>query len=164
MNYITIPLEPSHRKENISCGKPLLDTYLQKQAKQDVKRRLSVCFVLAEGNEIKGFYTLSTASVERRFLPQNIVKKLPPSYVDLPATLLGRLAVNSNYQGQGVGEMILMDALKRSFFASTMAASMAIVVDPLDAGAVSFYRRYDFILLPDSGKMFFPMETVAMLF
>jgi ribosomal protein S18 acetylase RimI-like enzyme len=164
MNYITIPLEPSHRKENFSCGKPLLDTYLQKQAKQDVKRRLSVCFVLAEGNEIKGFYTLSTASVERRFLPQNIVKKLPPSYVDLPAALLGRLAVNSNYQGQGVGEMILMDALKRSFFASTIAASMAIVVDPLDTGAAAFYRRYDFIVLPGSGKMFLPMATVAMLF
>jgi len=164
MNYITVPLENAHRKEHFSCGKPLVDAYLHKQAKQDVKRRLSVCFVLAEGNAIKGYYTLSTASVERRLLPQGVVKKLPPSYVDLPATLLGRLAVDANFQGQGVGEMILMDALKRSFFASTLVASMAIVVDPLDAGAVAFYKRYDFILLPDSGKMFLPMETVAMLF
>ena len=164
MNYITVPLDPSHSKETFHCGKPLLDMYLHKQAKQDVKRRLSACFVLPDGNEIKGYYTLSAASVERRLLPQEIVKKLPPSYTDLPATLLGRLAVNLVCQRQGLGEMILMDALKRSYFASMLAGSMAVIVDPLDAEAINFYKRYDFILLPDSGKMFLPMATIALLF
>jgi ribosomal protein S18 acetylase RimI-like enzyme len=164
MSYLTIPLDSSFNKENFNCGKPLLDAYLHKQAKQDVKRRLSACFILPDGKEIKGYYTLSTASVERRLLPQEIIKKLPPSYSDLPAILLGRLAIDKNYQGQGLGETILMDALKRSYFASMQVGSMAVIVDPLDEDAVKFYQRYDFILLPDSGKMFLPMTTIAQLF
>ena len=164
MSYITVPLDSSHNKENFDCGKPLLDDYLHKQAKQDVKRRLSACFVLPDENEIKGYYTLSTASVERRLLPQEIIKKLPPSYNDLPTILLGRLAVSKSYQGQGLGEMMLMDALKRSYFISGQVGSMAVIVDPLDEEAVKFYEKYDFILLPDSGKMFLPMATIAQLF
>ena len=164
MSYITVPLDSSHNKENFDCGKPLLDDYLHKQAKQDVKRRLSACFVLPDENEIKGYYTLSTASVERRLLPREIIKKLPSSYNDLPTILLGRLAVSKSYQGQGLGEMMLMDALKRSYFISGQVGSMAVIVDPLDEEAVKFYERYDFVLLPDSGKMFLPMATIAQLF
>ena len=164
MSYITVPLDSSHNKENFDCGKPLLDDYLHKQAKQDVKRRLSACFVLPDENEIKGYYTLSTASVERRLLPREIIKKLPSSYNDLPTILLGRLAVSKSYQGQGLGEMMLMDALKRSYFISGQVGSMAVIVDPLDEEAVKFYEKYDFILLPDSGKMFLPMATIAQLF
>lgn len=164
MSFITIPLDSSHKKENFNCGKLLLDSYLHKQAKQDVKRRISACFILPDGNEIKGYYTLSTASVERRLLPQEIIKKLPPSYSDLPAILLGRLAVSTSYRGQGLGEMILMDALKRSYFTSMQVGSIAVIVDPLDEDAVKFYERYDFISLPDSGKMFLPMATIATLF
>ena len=164
MNYITVPLEASHNRESFSCGKLMLDNYLQKQARQDMKRRLAVCFVLPDEDEIKAYYTLSTNSVERRLLPRPIVKKLPPSYVDLPATLLGRLAVNKGYQGQGLGEAILVDALKRAYFASMLVGSMAVIVDPLDEAAVKFYAKYEFILLPDSGKMFLPMATIAELF
>ncbi|HWB94786.1 MAG TPA: GNAT family N-acetyltransferase [Puia sp.] len=164
MSFLTVPSDSSHKKENFNCGKLLLDAYLHKQAKQDVKRRLSACFILPDGNDIKGYYTLSTASVERRLLPQEIIKKLPPSYSDLPAILLGRLAVNKSYQGQGLGELILMDALKRSYLTSMQVGSMAVIVDPLDKEAVKFYEKYDFISLPDSGKMFLPMATLASLF
>lgn len=164
MSFITVPLDSAHKKENFNCGKPLLDDYLHKQAKQDVKRRLSACFILPDGNETRGYYTLSTASVERRLLPQEIIKKLPPSYSDLPAILLGRLAVSKSYQGQGLGELILMDALKRSYFTSMQVGSMAVIVDPIDEEAVNFYGKYEFISLPDSGKMFLPMATIANLF
>jgi ribosomal protein S18 acetylase RimI-like enzyme len=164
MSFITVALDASHNKEHFTCGKPLLDAYLHKQAKQDVKRRLSACFVLPDGNEIKGYYTLSTAAVERKLLPQEIIKKLPPSYNDLPAILLGRLAINKNYHRQGLGEMILLDALKRSYLTSMQVGSMAVIVDPLDEDAIRFYEKYDFMLLPDSGKMFLPMATIAQLF
>src|SRR5689334_7399032 len=114
MSYLTVPLHSSHKKEKFSCGKPLLDTYLHKQAKQDVKRKLSACFILPDQeNNVKGYYTLSSASIERRFLPEEIIKKLPSSYYDLPVILLGRLAVNSEHQGKGLGELLLLDALKR---------------------------------------------------
>ena len=164
MSFITVPLDSAHKKENFNCGKGLLDAYLHKQAKQDVKRRLSACFILPDENEIKGYYTLSTAALDRRLLPQEIIKKIPHSCSDLPAILLGRLAVSKNYQGRGLGEFMLMDALKRSYFISMQVGSMAVIVDPLDEEAVKFYEKYDFISLPDSGKMFLPMATIAALF
>lgn len=166
MNYLTVILNSSHKKKNFNCGKKLLDDYLQMQANQDVKRRLSACFILAEEDGIvKGYYTLSSASVNREMLPENVIKKLPPSYHDLPATLLGRLAIDSSYKGQGLGETILMDALKRSYHTSLGSiGSMAVIVDPIDDEAVNFYKRYGFILLADSGKMFISMETISYLF
>jgi GNAT superfamily N-acetyltransferase len=162
---LTVPLSSSHKKESFSCGKDLLDNYLHKQAKQDIKRMLSACFVLPDdANNIKGFYTLSSSSIERNLLPGEIVKKLPPSYLDLPVILLGRLAVSQNYQGQGIGEILLIDALKRSYSVSREVGSMAVIVDPLDKDAVRFYEKYEFIALPDSTKMFLPMSTIAKLF
>lgn len=165
MAFLTVLLSSSHKKESFNCGKALLDNYLHKQAKQDVKRMLSACFVLSDDeNNIKGYYTLSSSSVERNLLPEEIVKKLPPSYLDLPVILLGRLAISQNYQGQGIGETLLIDALKRSYSVSKEVGSMAVIVDPLDKDAVRFYEKYEFIALPDSAKMFLPMATVAKLF
>jgi len=165
MSYLTTALDSSHDKKNFLCGKELLDNYLHTQAKQDVKRKLSACFILSVRKEIKGYYTLSSATIQRDLLPQEIIKKLPPSYKDLPATLLGRLAIDSRYQGQGLGELLLIDALKRSYDTLISSiASISIIVDPIDEGAVMFYKKYGFILLPDSGKMFIPMDTVSKLF
>jgi len=165
MSYLTIPLNASHKKKDFNCGKPLLDNYLHIQAKQDVKRKLSACFVL-EGDEniIKGYYTLSSASIKKDLLPEAIIKKLPPAYSDLPVTLLGRLAVDNSYKGQRLGELLLLDALKRCYDASVNIGSMAVIVDPLDGDAEKFYLKYGFISLPDSGKMFIPMTTVFELF
>ncbi|MFL5787086.1 MAG: GNAT family N-acetyltransferase, partial [Flavisolibacter sp.] len=127
--------------------------------------RLSVCFILPDNdNRVKGYYTLSSSSIEKKWLPETIAKKLPPSYQDLPVILLGRLAIASNYQGQRQGELLLLDALKRAFKSSKFVGSMAVVVDPLDEEAVKFYLRYGFILISDSGKMFLPMDTIAALF
>src|SRR5689334_16138828 len=139
MSYLTVLLNTVHKKADFSCGTPLLDNYLHTQAKQDVKRKLAACFILADDqNRIKGYYTLSSAAVPRAILPENVIKKLPPSYLDLPVTLMGRLAVDQAYRKQGLGEMLLMDALKRSYEASVSSVgSMAVVVDPIDQGAAS---------------------------
>ena len=165
MNYITSLLSTKHRKENFTCGKDLLDNYLYTQAKQDVKRKLTACFILSNNDEtVKGYYTLSNSSVNRDFLPESIKKKLPPSYKQLPAALLGRLAVDVNYKGQGLGTHLLMDALKRSYHNSLQIASMAVIVDPLDREAIAFYNHFGFIELPDSGKMFIPMTQLENIF
>ena len=164
MSYVTVPLNPSHKKSAFNCGRALLDNYLHVQAKQDVKRKLAACFVLAdEHNKVKGYLTLSSASISKDALPEEVRKKLP-TYQDLPVTLLGRLAVDSNYQGQRLGEFLLMDALKKSYDTSSSIGSMAVIVDPIDESAVSFYRKFGFILLPDSGKMFLPMAIISTLF
>lgn len=166
MSYLTEPLNSTHKKRDFNCGKKLLDDYLHTQAKQDIKRRLSACFILSgDGDSVRGYYTLSSTSISRELLPEPIIKKLPPSYRNLPATLLGRLAVDSNHKGQRLGELLLLDALKRSYEVSlSSVGSMAIIVDPLDEEAVRFYKKYGFILLPDSGKMFITMDTLSELF
>lgn len=165
MGKVTAPLNSSHKKERFNCGQPLLDNYLHTQAKQDVKRKLSACFILAdENNNVMGYFTLSSASISKDLLPEEIKKKLSPSYHDLPVTLLGRLAVDNSYKGQGLGEFLLIDALKKCFESSGTIASMAVIADPIDTSAVKFYQKFGFILLPDSGKMFLPMTTISQVF
>ena len=163
-NHLTVPLNSKHEKSEFACGNKYLDNYIQRQASQDIKRKLSACFVLTnEENEVKGFYTLSNAGIPREAIPKTISKKLPRAYGSLPVTLLGRLAINQKHKGQGLGKLLLIDALKRSFEASKVIGSMAVVVDPIDENAAKFYEKYGFILLPDSGKMFLPMKTIEHL-
>ena len=159
-------LSKKHNRSNFDCGKELLNNYLKNQAGQDVKRKLSACFVLSEDetNTIQGFYTLSNNSIPFSSLPEQIHKKLPKSYTSVPTTLLGRLATDIKYQGQGIGKILLIDALKRSFDNSQVMGSFAVVVDPIDEDAEKFYKKYDFIKLPDSGKMFIAMKTLNILF
>jgi predicted GNAT family N-acyltransferase len=165
MSYISTLLSSKHHTAVFSCGKDVLDNYFHTQAKQDVKIKIKDCFVLTEDdNNIKGFYTLSSASLNRDELPPTILKKLPPAYQHLPTTLLGRLAIDIKYKGKGLGALLLMDALKRSYQNSLQIASMAVIVDPLDDEAKQFYKHYGFIELPTSGKMFIPMVQLETLF
>jgi len=163
MNFAIVPLRHSHIKSKFRCGKKLLDNYIHTQVNQDVKKKLSVCFVFIDQEKIvKGYYTLSNAGISRDTLPVELSKKLPKSYADLPATLLGRLAVDESVSGKGFGELLLMDALKRSYEVSKSdIGSMAVIVDPIDEKAIRFYKKYGFILLPDSGKMFLAMKTIS---
>ncbi|WP_299285947.1 GNAT family N-acetyltransferase [uncultured Mucilaginibacter sp.] len=166
MSYPIEPLRSDLNKKDFSCGKQLLDNYLQKQAGQDVKRKLCAVFAMTEGTTIIGYYTLSNAGINREMIPEDLRKKMPASYTDLPATsLLGRLAINEKYRGKGLGELLLLDALKRNNQVSqAQIGSMAIIVDPLDENAEAFYKKYDFISLPDSKKMFLPMQSISSLF
>lgn len=164
MQYLTEPLKAGLNKSAFSCGIASLDNYIQKQASQDMKRKLSVVFVMIDDQQpknIKGYYTLSNDNIDYNVVPDDIKKKMPPHYTNLPVTLLGRLAVNKKHQGQGIGEKLLLDALKRSFdVAETNIGSIAVVVDPIDNNAQLFYEQYGFILLPDCNRMFLPMLTI----
>ena len=166
MNELTENLNSSHRKKEFSCGKDMLDNYLQKQANQDIKKKLSVCFVLKDVKTdlLKGYYTLANNSIPQNLIPNEFKKKLPESYASIPTTLLGRLAVDNRFQGKGVGKLLLIDALKRSYKISKSIGSFAVIVDPLDKDAKIFYEKYGFMSLPDSGKMFLPMNTIKTLF
>lgn len=159
-------LDNKHNRNNFDCGKELLNNYLKTQARQDIKRKLSACFVLSESetNNIQGYYTLSTNSISLSSFPEQIQKKLPKSYTSIPTTLLGRLAIDKNYQGKGIGKILLIDALKRSYEISHKVGSFAVVVDPIDEEAENFYDKYDFIKLPDSKKMFIATKTLQELF
>jgi GNAT superfamily N-acetyltransferase len=166
MNFLTELLNTGHNRKNFTCGNEMLDNYFKYQAGQDVKRKLSACFVWPEKETgiIKGYYTLSNNSIPLDSVPDNIRRKLPGSYTSIPVTLLGRLAVNKIYQQKGIGKLLLIDALKRSCLAGKQTGSFAVVVDPVNRQAELFYKKYGFIKLPDSGKMFIPMKTVEKLF
>lgn len=166
MKYITEPLNADHDRSDFSCGKSMLDYYIQKQARQDMKRRLAVVFVVPdENNRVKGFYTLSNYNVSRDDVPESLRKKMPPSYETLPTTLLGRLAVDNKFKGNRLGESILFDALYRSLeISDSSCGPIVVVVGPLDNEAVSFYGKYGFITLPDRGRMFLPMKTIKNMF
>jgi GNAT superfamily N-acetyltransferase len=157
-------LNSSLNKKAFSCGKDMLDNYLHSQASQDVKRKLCVVFALFEDTTIKGYYTLSNASIPAEMMPDVVRKKMPGSYKALPVTLLGRLAVDAKFKGKGLGSILLIDALRRSFsVAGESLGSIGVVVDPLDEDATIFYKKFGFILLPDSGKLFLPMVDIAPL-
>lgn len=161
-----VPFHSSFNRSNFNCGKELLNNYLIRQVSQDIRRKLTVCFLLVDDEDnVKGYYTLSNAGIPRDDLPAKLAKKLPRSYQNLPVTLLGRLAIERSVSGQGYGKFILIDALKRCLQVSaTSVGSMAVIVDPLDEAAIRFYRKYGFIHLPDSGKMFLPVRTISKLF
>jgi predicted GNAT family N-acyltransferase len=165
MEYLTIPLDTQHKKEEFHCENNLLTSYFRNQANQDVKRQLSRCFVLVnDQNAVKGFYTISSSSINRELIPNAIKAKLPKSYNDIPVILLGRLARDYKYKSEGIGELLLLDALKRCYDVTLNLGCMAVIVDPIDENATQFYLKYGFILLPDSNRMFITMKTIFDLF
>ena len=102
MMYLTQDLNTSHDRTVFCSGNDMLDIYLKTQANQDINRKLSTCFVLIDDKNnsiIKGYYTLSNNSIPLDLVPEAIQKKLPKSYRSITTTLLGRLVVDSQYQG-----------------------------------------------------------------
>ena len=158
------PLAPHHDRATFSCGVPSLDLYIQRQAGQDQRRDLAVCYVLSErgGADVMGYYTLSATSIEPTRLPADLAKRYG-RYPLLPATLLGRLAVATRYQGQGLGELLLFNALRRTL--RTGVASMAVVVDAIDEVAAAFYGRYGFRRFQDDRmRLYLTMNKVRAIF
>ncbi len=164
IDYLIEPLGSHHDRSDFYCGVESLDTYFQRQAGQDARKYVAAPFVLVDTSSCKvaGYYTLSAMNINISDLPPQITKKLP-KYPVLTATLLGRLAVDQNYQGKGLGERLLMDALHRSW--QNEIATMAVVVDAIDESAYAFYERYQFMRLSNSpNQLFLPMATIAKLF
>lgn len=158
-------LGPHHDRQGFSCGVSSLDLYLQKQARQDVSKGVAAAFVVTpDGATIAGFYTLSATELKLRDLPDDFVKKLP-RYPSVPATLLGRLAVSTDFRGKGLGESLLIDAMRRVLVITSNVASAAIVVDAKDDSARKFYLQYDFVPLPDQqNRLVFRVKKIAAQF
>jgi len=165
LEYRVEPLNASHRREAFHSDVPELDNYLQRQAGQDARRKVAAPFVLADrGGAILGYYTLSAYSVRAAELPEGIAKRLP-RYPLLPATLLGRLAVDASCRGLGLGRFLLMDALHRSWRNTSEVASVGVVVDALDERAQAFYLHHEFQALADHpAKLFLAMVTIERVF
>jgi len=158
-------LDPAkHRRAEFQCESPELTDFLRTRARKEMEARSSACFVLVpveDAGRIAGYYTLSAAEVVTAELPEAIAKKLP-RYRLLPATLLGRLARDSAFRGQGIGDRLMADALARAFAGSTEIGSVAVVTDPKDEKAAAFYRDFGFIQLNDR-RLRLSMKDIARL-
>lgn len=154
-----------HNRKSFSCGIPELDDYLRTRANQDLKRYIAAPYVLCKDEcTIIGYYTLSSISIDVGQLPKELAQKLP-RYPIIPATLIGRLAVDIGYQNQKFGETLLLDALYKSCQQAHKIAAAAVIVDVKNEIARAFYEKYDFITFPElSNRMFLPMKTVKKLF
>lgn len=153
-----------HDRASFSCGEPALDSYLQRQASQDVRRRVAQVFVAVDdtSSRIVGYYSLSATSFEKDRLPPAQAKRLP--HYPVPAAVLGRLAIDHEQQGRGLGEALLLDAIRRVVRASATIAVYAVVVEAKNERAKAFYERYGFRgLTTEPRRLVLPLETFEKL-
>lgn len=145
------PLGPEHDRRGFQCGVEALDRYFREHVGQDVRRRISACFVARElaSGRIAGYYTLAAASVALAELPAELAKRLP-RYPAVPVARLGRLAVAIEFQGRRLGGALLWDAIERA--ARSEVSVYAIVVDAKDDQAEQFYRHHGFVPLGNQAR------------
>ena len=160
------PLGKHHDRAAFSCGDAALDRYLRKQARQDHAKDIARVFVALgpEPHVIAGFYTLSSYAIDLGELPEAQSRRLP-HYPEIPAALIDRLAVALDHQGKGLGEHLLLDALRRIIETGESVASYATVVHAKNESAVAFYGKYGFIPFPNrANHLFLPAATARQLF
>jgi ribosomal protein S18 acetylase RimI-like enzyme len=155
-------LSAGQDRSQFQSGAQALDHYFKQQVGQDVRRRITSCFVATNpGGQVAGFYTLASASIPMNDLPPAMLKKLP-RYPQVPVVRMGRLAVDLAFKGQGLGAALLADALQRCCKADI--AAFALVVDAKDQHAAAFYAHHGFLALSDQPLcLFLPLATARSL-
>ena len=156
--------ERQFKRDKFDCGKKPLNNYIQRNVTKDVKNGTCTCFVIKnDDDEVIGYYTLSTESIPIEDAPLEFQKKIKYQYV--PVILLGRLAIDQNHFGMGYGKLLLINSLKRSLnVATNHIGSVAVIVDPIDEEAKTYYLKYGFTELLDSGRMFMSMKKIRNAF
>lgn len=150
-----LPLAGSHDRQGFDCGRRELDDWLKQVARQHQDKGLSKTFVatLAETpTRIRGYYALTLAELDNHHLPEAWSKK-PPRRI--PGVRLGRLAVDKSFQGKGLGELLLVDALTRARRIYLEAGGIGLFVDAIDERAADYYRRFSFVASPDNPLLLF---------
>jgi len=159
--YVIEPLSPAHDRTGFKSGVESLDRYFASQATQDIRRRVSACFVAVEraSGAIAGFYTIASSSIPLPDLAPASAKKLP-RYPLVPAVRVGRLAVAESHRGKGLGAGLLLDAIGRAL--RSEIAAFAIVVDAKDDAAAAFYMHHGFMSFASAPmSLYLPLAEVA---
>ena len=150
----------SHDRSSFRCGNDRIDKYFREIVTQDVKRGYVKCFVAVEveTDRLAGFYTLTANGILLTEIPDELKKKMP-RYPTVPVVLISWLGRHVDFKGQGLGDVLMFDAIKA--IVTAVVGSHAIIVDAIDDDAMKFYRGYGFVSLsPDSPRrMFIPVAT-----
>ena len=159
-------LGPAHDRTGFDCGVEPLNRYLQQIARQHIAKGISRTFVLVESGAlapkvILGFFTISLCQVMGEDVPAKWARKLP---AQIPAMRLGRLAVAKARHGQGLGKVLLIEAIRRVAAVAGLAGGIGLFVDAKDAAAAAFYAKFGFVPTTDrSLTLFMPMETIQQI-
>ncbi len=154
----------SYDRTEFDCGQPLLNDWLAKRVSQYEKKDLARTYVAVRvgSNRVWGYYAISNHRVSYEALPDDQSRGLPR--IDVPVVMLGRLAVDLQAQGEGLGELLLIDALRRADHISRYIGVRAVEVEAIDEAARSFYMKYGFVQLRDAPHhLFLPMRVIRKL-
>ncbi len=157
------PLAKQHDRDGFDCGSEPLNLFLKQTARQHAQRGISRTFVLVEESTsepkpIVGFFALNLCQIKSESLPANEARKLPRS---VSGVRLGRLAVGSQYQGQGLGKVLLAAAMKKFMEIYYTAGGIGLFVDAKDQKAKAFYVYFGFVPLPSNElELFLPVATI----
>lgn len=161
MSFTFAPLSKAHDRAVFSCGVKELDEWFRKRAGQDERRNVARVFLALDENEgVAGFYSLSAFTLSISEVPDNIAAKLP-RYDRIPVALIGRLARDERRRGEGIGELLLADAIRRILGAAQDLAVFAIIVDAKNEAASQFYRSFGFIPFPANPSRLFMLTSTA---
>ena len=162
MGILIEPLGKQHQRAEFTCGQSELDDWFHRRASQDDRRNIARVFVaLNDTRDVIGFYILSSFTLSLDDVPDEIARKLP-RYDAIPAALIGRLARDTRVRGQGIGELLLADAVRRILGAGKMLAVFAIVVEAKEQGAIGFYNEFGFRSFPlQQNRMFLLTSTAS---
>jgi len=158
-SFLIEPLGPNYDRASFTSGVAPLDRYFREQATQDVRRRVTACYVALEapGANTAGYYTLAAGGVPVTDLPESLAKRLP-RYPSVPVARLGRLAVDQAYRGRKLGSALLWDAGMRAL--RPEIAAFALVVDAKDEAAEAFYLHHGFVTLGNQPRqLVLPLAT-----
>lgn len=153
-------MDGSHDRANFDCGEAALNDWLKNSARQQAAKNTARTFVASPSNPtewraagftdvtentILGYFTLASGQAEGHQLPTAAAKKLPRT---VPITRLARLAIDERFQGQGLGEALLAEAVRRTLVAAEQIGIAGLFVDA-KPGAISFYAKYGFTACTD---------------
>ena len=161
MTYVISPLTEDHVTDQFSCGPTSLNAYIRHEARKQAANGWGQVQVLTLGDDrrVIGYYALCASRIERGHVSAEDLKGGPQHPV--PAILLARLAVDSEFKGQGLGEMLLTQALSDAVAVSKTVGWVVFEVDAPDEGARGFYRRYGFVsVAEDATKLYLTREAV----
>jgi GNAT superfamily N-acetyltransferase len=164
LDWVIERLATKHVRASFRCGQPVLDDWLKLRVSQFEKRDLARTYVAIHDGEttVLGYYAISNHRVTYEALSPDQAKGLPR--IDIPVVLLGRLAVDQSVQGRGLGELLLLDALRRAQHIADQLGVRAVEVDVIDEKAQGFYLKYGFVpLVDDPNHLFLPMQVIRKL-
>jgi GNAT superfamily N-acetyltransferase len=152
-------LDPSHDFSKFDCGKPTLNDWLRNTASGS-EGTTARTYVVCVKNQVVGYYCISTGSIERKSMPSKFRRQqgIPNQ---TPVAIIGRLAVDLNFSGNGLGKDLLNDALKRVASAAEIIGIRAVIVHALEEETTAFYEHLGFQRCPTGNRTYFlPIETI----